>query len=765
MIGSLLNWIDDRTGIKNILHEALYERIPGGARWRYVWGSTLVFTFSLQMITGIFLMTAYSGSGFTAWESVYFIQEKMFLGHIVRGMHHFAAQAMVVLLAIHLIQVIIDGAYRAPREVNFWLGIILMKIVLGLGLTGYLLPWDQKGYYATQVSTKIMGATPVVGAQLQELAQGGPEYGHATLQRFFAMHVGILPGLLIAFLVLHLYVFRRHGIKAHEPAAGPETSFWPDQVLKDAVACLGVLAVVLLLAIFKGAELSPPADPSEAYAAARPEWYFLFLFRFLKFEWVEHFGLAFGAIYFPGLLMTILVLMPIIGKSEGGHKFNKAFTWLVMLGVVVLTAMAFYEDGNNEDHQAAIAEAHRDGHRIKELAGGPDMIPVEGAVSLLRKDAFTQGPRIFAKYCASCHRWDGHNGRGVFLQDLDPETKAKTPGVPEATDLADFGQRSWMEAVVMDYANHFSPLTNAAWYKAHVARNEKYESLKENAASSIEEILAIGKTLHKRAASRELARTKLIYESLQAEYDKLVAKQDAFLAQLPSSGEDDGEDPLLSEITTRVKEHGEDVAAAKEEFEAAEAAAREDDPVFKASPPDVDAVVERVDELIELEDGVFLDPASSEMADASAGYAEAFAANQEDLAAVVEFLASETGWAKDIDETKAERGRAIIIDYEPLADETEISSCADCHDTIGEDFALSNDEYYYPELAKYGSRAWLKAFIRNPHRSMFYGAKNQMPAYADKMTDAELDLLVGWMTGDYETEVDEYPSQKDRIPE
>lgn len=764
MIGSLLNWIDDRTGIKNILHEALYERVPGGARWRYVWGSTLVFTFSLQMITGIFLWTAYSPSAQTAWESVYFIQEKMFLGNIVRGMHHFAAQAMVVLLAIHLIQVIIDGAYRAPREVNFWLGIVLMKIVLGLGLTGYLLPWDQKGYYATQVSTKIMGATPVIGPQLQELAQGGPEYGHHTLTRFFAMHAGILPGLLIAFLVLHLYVFRRHGIKSHEPAAGPDTAFWPDQVLKDAVACLGVLAVVLLLAIFKGAELSPPADPSEAYAAARPEWYFLFLFRFLKFEWVEHFGLAFGAIYFPGLLMTILVLMPIIGKSEGGHKFNKAFTWLVTLGVVVLTGMAFYEDGNNEDHQAAIAEAHRDGHRIQELASGPDMIPVQGAVLLLRQDAFTQGPRLFAKYCASCHRWDGHNGRGVFLQDLDPETKAKTPGVPEATDLADFGQRSWMQAIIMDYGNHFSPLTNSAWYKAHIARKEQYESLKENAAGSIDEIVAIGQTLHKRAASRELARTKLIYESLQTEYDKLVAKQDAFLAQLPSSGEDEGEDPLLSEITTRVKEHGEDVATAKEDYEEAEDAAKEDDPVFTADPLDAAAVVARVDELMEAEDEAFLDPTSSEMADASEGYAEAFAANPKDLDAVVEFLVSETGWATDLDPKLVADGRAIIIDYEPLGDETEISSCLDCHDTLGEDFTESNDEYYYPELAKYGSQAWLKAFIRHPHRSQFYGAKNQMPAYADKMTAKELDLLVRWMTGDYETEVKEYPSQKDRIP-
>jgi quinol-cytochrome oxidoreductase complex cytochrome b subunit len=109
----------------------------------------------------------------------------MFIGYIIRGLHHYAAQAMVVLMAIHLVQVVIDGAYKAPREMNFWLGIVLMKIVLGLSLTGYLLPWDQKGYYATQVTTNIMSATPVVGREVQVLAQGGSDYGHLTLTRFF----------------------------------------------------------------------------------------------------------------------------------------------------------------------------------------------------------------------------------------------------------------------------------------------------------------------------------------------------------------------------------------------------------------------------------------------------------------------------------------------------------------------------------------------------------------------------------------------------
>src|SRR5271155_721188 len=131
----LLDWLEDRTGYRHLVNEALYERVPGGARWRYVWGSTLVFTFSVQLVTGLFLWMSYSPSSQTAWESVYYLQSEMLLGWLLRGIHHFTAQAMIVLLVLHLMQVIIDGAYKAPREVNFWLGLILMQIVLGLSLT------------------------------------------------------------------------------------------------------------------------------------------------------------------------------------------------------------------------------------------------------------------------------------------------------------------------------------------------------------------------------------------------------------------------------------------------------------------------------------------------------------------------------------------------------------------------------------------------------------------------------------------------------
>ena len=385
----------------------------------------------------------------------------------MRGIHHYSAQAMVVLMALHLIQVIVDGAYRAPREINFWLGLILMQIVFGLALTGYLLPWDQKGYYATQVSTEIMGAAPVVGPKLQELVQGGPRYGHHTLTRFFAMHAGFLPLALSVFLALHIYVFRRHGLTVRNQRR-PDTTFWPDQVLRDAVACLGVLAVVLLCVVFKGAELSAPADPSEPYSAARPEWYFLFLFRFLKFQSVEHYGLAFGAIYVPSAILLVFIVMPLIGRWKAGHAFNVCFLFALMAGVAGLTGLAAYEDRHNGDFQLAVREADEAGERAVALARRPEMIPVSGAVTLLRDDPLSQGPKIFATNCSSCHRYNDTDGTGrkvtvAATPSKSSGTAAERAEAPAtAADLGNFGSREWIRAVLIDFKKHFATFRNAA---------------------------------------------------------------------------------------------------------------------------------------------------------------------------------------------------------------------------------------------------------------------------------------------------------------
>jgi ubiquinol-cytochrome c reductase cytochrome b subunit len=435
---TLFDWLDHRTGYRRLLHEALNENVPGGARWRYVWGSTLTFAFVMQVITGIALWMAYNPSNQTAWESVYYIQHEMWGGWLLRGIHHYTAQFMTLLLVLHLMQVVIDGAYKAPREVNFLTGIVLLLLVMALSLTGYLLPWDQKGFWATKVATSIAAVTPVIGADLQKLIVGGTEYGHHTLSRFFALHAGVLPALIIAVIVGHIYLFRRHGLTAKKPLRKPDAPFWPDQVFCDVVACLAVLAAVVFLTVWThGAGLGAPADPAEQYEAARPEWYFMFLFELLKYFPASKTFLGlnlevWGAMILPGLMIGLIVAMPWIGNWRLGHRFNLGVLAVGLGFFGLFTWLGYQKDAANPSFQAAKIAADQQAERVVELAKLQG-IPPTGALTLLREDPLTQGPKLFAQHCASCHRYDGHDGLGRPVNDPS-----------SAPDLKDFASREWL---------------------------------------------------------------------------------------------------------------------------------------------------------------------------------------------------------------------------------------------------------------------------------------------------------------------------------
>ena len=483
MFRELGNWFESRTGAGALLHEALYERIPGGARWRYVWGSTLVFAFMTQAITGFMLWTAYSPSAQTAWESVYYIQHEMYGGWLVRGIHHFMAQLMVVLLTLHFLQVVIDGAYRAPREVNFWLGLVLLKLVLGLALTGYLLPWDQKGYWATKVATSIASITPFAGPYLERLAVGGSEFGHHTLTRFFALHAGFLPAMLAVVLMLHIALLRRHGLKAKEPIDRPDAYFWPDQVLKDAVACLAVLLVVVFLSWKAGADLMGPADPAREFSAARPEWYFLFLFQMLKLPIFSGENEIYGAILLPGAIIGFLFFMPIIGRWNLGHRFNVAFVCALLIGALMLTGVALRSDMQSGSYRVAVEEAEREAARAIELAKA-EGIPPEGASALVAGDPWLQGPRLFAAKCASCH---AHKDAPV------PTALATTDKPFEATapNLTGFGSEAWIKGLLdpakIDGPDYFGGTAHRGGDMATFVGNE----LEANAVPAVSLALAV----------------------------------------------------------------------------------------------------------------------------------------------------------------------------------------------------------------------------------------------------------------------------------
>jgi ubiquinol-cytochrome c reductase cytochrome b subunit len=443
-MNALLRWLDARTGYQQILHYLLDESIPGGSRWRYVWGSALMFTVAVQVITGIFLAMAYSPNTQSAWASVYYIQYQMPGGALLRGLHHFCAQLMILLLGAHLLQVVWDRAYTAPREINFWFGLALLHLTLAISLTGYLLPWDQKGFWATKVATNIFGTAPVFGPAIQKLLMGGSDYGHHTLTRFYALHAGVLPMMLFAAVGAHIYLFRRHGIKAKRPFRTTDQMFWPDQVLKDAVAACAVLATVLVL-IYRnnlfhgdgmtGAELGAPADPTEPYSAARPEWYFLFMFQFLKlFPGGTE---VWGAIIIPNLVLVTLLLMPFIAIWRFGHKLNLAWLGCLILGIGLLTWTAKEQDRKDPAFQRAVADARSAAERAVLLAQTAGGVPAEGGLAMLQADPLTQGPRLFARNCASCHRYDGHDGMGRKIEEP-----------PTASDLKGFGSREWITGLL-----------------------------------------------------------------------------------------------------------------------------------------------------------------------------------------------------------------------------------------------------------------------------------------------------------------------------
>jgi quinol-cytochrome oxidoreductase complex cytochrome b subunit/mono/diheme cytochrome c family protein len=497
-VNSLLNWLDDRTGYRHLMRETLDENVPSGARFRYITGSMLVFAFVTQAVTGIFLWMAYAPSSQTAYESVWWIQFQMTGGWLVRGIHHFMAQAMVVVMGLHLLQIVWDGAYRKPREINHWLGLVLMMLVMGLGLTGYLLPWDQKGYWATGVATNLATLAPVAGKETQLLAVGGGEYGHHTLTRFFALHAGILPALLMVFLMMHIAAFRKHGITAHITPGRADEKFWPKQVLYDAIGCLVLLAVVILCTAHfdvwgllsgnlpiehRGAELGAPADPSKQYSAARPEWYFLFLFQLLKY--FPGTSEVIGAIVIPGVAMALLFLMPLIGRFQVGHYFNRAVIVGLLLAAGVLTMLALREDyfapladqfkldksqrdqfkkeiSNSKAFIQARHAAEQEAQRMHELINrrmvNPDgtlseplFIQKQGAVYLLRNDPLTQGRALFEQKCYSCH--DYRDPENSFTHAADEETEEEHPQEAKkfvAPDLYGFGSRKWL-------ANFFDP--------------------------------------------------------------------------------------------------------------------------------------------------------------------------------------------------------------------------------------------------------------------------------------------------------------------
>jgi len=246
----MLTWLDQRTGFVTFTKDFLTEDVPGGASYWYAFGSATLFAMILQIATGIFLTFYYAPSAATAWESTKYIIEKVPAGHFVLSLHYWGASAMIAFMAMHLLQGLLWGAYKKPRELQWVVGVILFILTLVLGLTGYLLPWDLNALLASKVAISIAGSAPLLGGPTLAFLQDGASIGTLTINRFFGIHVWLTPAILTALVALHLMIFRWNGPAGPPIDEAPKLKpgrFWPDQMYMDTVVSFAMFAVIVLL--------------------------------------------------------------------------------------------------------------------------------------------------------------------------------------------------------------------------------------------------------------------------------------------------------------------------------------------------------------------------------------------------------------------------------------------------------------------------------------------------------------------------------------
>ena len=406
---------DERAGFSALFGPFFRHPVPPGVGWAYVFGSATLFSFIIQVATGIALAAAYIPSTGDAYNSLQFITRDAFLGGVLRGIHYFSASAMILLLGMHMIRTFITGAYKFPRELNWLSGVLLLGLTVAMGFTGQLLRWDQNAVWTVVVAAEQAGRFPLLGAPLARFILAGDTVGGATLSRFFAVHVFFIPAVIFAILGLHLFMVLRHGIseppKAGEPV-DPKTyrakyekmvhekglPFWPYFVWRDMLFGLAVIVVVVALAaIFGPPALGAPPDPSNIQATPRPDWYLLWIFAALALiprEYENYF-----IVLAPTIGGLILFLLPFL--SNKGERSPLRRPWAIaIVALVVVMVGGLWIAGIRSNWSP-------------EFAAQPLPANVVGATS----GPVADGALLFyQKGCEYCHSVGGYGGsRGPDL--------------------------------------------------------------------------------------------------------------------------------------------------------------------------------------------------------------------------------------------------------------------------------------------------------------------------------------------------------------
>ena len=359
----------------------LRKPLPKHINLLFSLGSLAMFLLLLQAATGAFLALYYSPSPEHAYNAVKYISEEVPFGAFVRGLHHWGASAMVIIVFLHLLRVIIYSSYKAPRELTWIVGVLLLLVVLGFGFTGYLLPWDEKAYWATVVGVEIASTAPILGNFVAKVLRGGTEIGAVTLSRFYALHTIWLPWLAFGLVGVHLFFVRYYGSSGTPQNTSEEMKsgkpFYPDQVLEDVVGMLIVFGVLASIALFVPVPLEDVADPTNADYDPRPEWYFLFLFQLLKY-FQGPFEII-GTFIIPTVGMLLLLFLPFLDRSERAVLWKRPIaltvTSISVVGIVVLTLLG--ASSKKLETTGAAAEAGPQPAQNVQAVGPPGVPEIE----------------------------------------------------------------------------------------------------------------------------------------------------------------------------------------------------------------------------------------------------------------------------------------------------------------------------------------------------------------------------------------------------
>jgi len=383
MASRIYAWLDSRLKLTSLEETLLDEPIPGGASWIYVFGSATLFLFVLQAVTGMFLAVYYAPTPDHAYDSVQYIEQQVSFGWFVRGLHHWGASGMVIAVGLHMLQVFLYGAFKPPREMMWMVGVVLFLLVMAFAFTGYLLPWDQTAYWATQVGINMVGTVPLVGDLLVKVMRGGETLGALTLSRFFAVHVLFLPALIVSGILLHLFILRRVGPAGpwdERKAAAVSERFHPRQVFMDAVVMVCVFLILAFLATFVPFPLADKANPSDTSFVPIPEWYFLFYYELLKHIHGPLEPLATWVL--PAIVIVVMLLWPFLDRQKAVRAPASRPMGMAIGAVFLITVFSLL------------------GISLKNLYGMKRTDP-----------GIAHGQTLFANLgCAGCHRIHGNGG-------------------------------------------------------------------------------------------------------------------------------------------------------------------------------------------------------------------------------------------------------------------------------------------------------------------------------------------------------------------